>query len=66
MQDQIIDTAELARRTATGETTWAKRRMLGHPHSPPHLKLGRSVRYRWSDVEAWLETRQRQSTSEAA
>ena len=66
MQDQIIDTAELPRRTSTGTTTWAKRRMRGEPHTPPFVKLGRSVRYRWSDVEAWLETRQRQSTSEAA
>jgi predicted DNA-binding transcriptional regulator AlpA len=66
MQTEIIDTIELARRTGTGSATWAKRRMRGYPHSPPFVKLGRTVRYRWSDVEAWLETRQRQSTSEAA
>ncbi|MAU68438.1 hypothetical protein [Hyphomonas sp.] len=66
MLSEIIDTNELARRTGTGATTWAKRRMLGHPHTPPFVKLGRSVRYRWSDVEAWLESRQRNSTSEAA
>lgn len=66
MQDELIDTEELARRTATGATTWAKRRMLGEPHTPRYFRLGRSVRYRWSDVEAWLETRQRHSTSEAA
>jgi excisionase family DNA binding protein len=24
---------------------------------PPALKLGRHLRYRWADVEAWLETR---------
>lgn len=66
MQDPFIDTYELARRTGTGATTWAKRRMLGEPHSPRWYALGRSVRYRWSDVETWLETRQRQSTSEAA
>lgn len=66
MQDEIINTKELARRTGTGATTWAKRRMLGEPHSPPFLKLGRSVRYRWPDVCDWLETRQRNSTSEAA
>lgn len=63
---ELISTSELARRTGTGVTTWAKRRMLGYPHSPPYVKLGRSVRYRWSDVEAWLESRQRNSTSEAA
>jgi|TARA_R110000796_G_scaffold140327_9_gene256559 predicted DNA-binding transcriptional regulator AlpA len=66
MKLEIIDTEELARRTGTGATTWAKRRMLGHPHTPPFVKLGRSVRYRWGDVEAWLESRQRYSTSEVA
>lgn len=66
MLEDIIDTEELANRTGTGVTTWAKRRMMGEPHSPPFLKLGRSVRYRWSDVCDWLETRQRRSTSEAA
>jgi predicted DNA-binding transcriptional regulator AlpA len=24
---------------------------------PPALKVGRHLRYRWTDVEAWLETR---------
>ena len=66
MHDEVIDTEELARRTHTGVTTWAKRRMLGDPHTPPFLKLGRSVRYRWGDVCAWMDTRQRNSTSEAA
>lgn len=66
MQYDLIDTEELARRTGTGVTTWAKRRMLGEPHSPPFLKLGRSVRYRWADVCAWMETRLRSSTSEPA
>jgi len=66
MTDELINTKQLAQLTNTSEITWAKRRMLGVPHSPPFLRLGRSVRYRWSDVEAWLETRQRQSTSEAA
>jgi hypothetical protein len=66
MHDEVIDTEELARRTHTGVTTWAKRRMLGEPHTPPFLKFGRSVRYRWADVCAWMDTRQRNSTSEAA
>jgi predicted DNA-binding transcriptional regulator AlpA len=30
---------------------------------PPFVKLGRLVRYKWSDVSAWLETRRRTSTS---
>jgi predicted DNA-binding transcriptional regulator AlpA len=66
MQDELINTKQLARLTNTSEIIWAKRRMLGEPHTPRWYALGRSVRYRWSDVEAWLESRQRQSTSEAA
>jgi predicted DNA-binding transcriptional regulator AlpA len=63
---EIIDTEELARRTNTAAISWAKRRMLGEPHTPPFLKIGRTVRYRWSDVETWLAERERGSTSEAA
>jgi predicted DNA-binding transcriptional regulator AlpA len=59
----IIDTGELARRTGTGVSTWAKRRLTGD--TPPYLKLGRTVRYRWEDVLAWLEGRSRRSTSDA-
>ncbi|MBC6718680.1 helix-turn-helix domain-containing protein [Aurantimonas sp. DM33-3] len=32
----------------------------------PFLKLGRCVRYRLADVEAWEEAQRRQSTSELA
>lgn len=63
---ELIDTDELARRTNTAAISWAKRRMRGTPHTPPYVKLGRSVRYRWSDVEMWLATRERQSTSQSA
>jgi predicted DNA-binding transcriptional regulator AlpA len=66
MSESLIDTEELARRTNTAAITWAKRRMLGGAHTPPFLKIGRTVRYRWSDVEAWLANRERGSTSEAA
>lgn len=63
---ELIDTEELARRTKTAAISWAKRRMRGTPHTPPYVKLGRSVRYRWSDVELWLAECERKSTSEAA
>ena len=66
MHSVLIDTNELARRTGVSAITWARRRCQGEPHTPPYLKIGRSVKYRWSDVEAWLERCQRSSTSEAA
>jgi predicted DNA-binding transcriptional regulator AlpA len=46
-------------------TNWlAKLRCRGE--GPTFLKVGRSIRYRWQDVEAWLESQARQSTSEPA
>lgn len=59
---ELITTPELERRTGVNASTWAKRRLTGD--SPPFLKIGRCVRYRWPDVEAWLAARTRTSTSE--
>jgi predicted DNA-binding transcriptional regulator AlpA len=33
---------------------------------PPHLKLGRAVRYRRSDLQIWLEARRVQPSPHAA
>lgn len=33
-------------------------------YGPPHLKVGRLVRYRQSDLKAWLKTCERASTSD--
>lgn len=62
MKTELINTPELERRTGVDASTWAKRRLSGD--SPPFLKIGRCVRYRWSDVEAWLAAQTRTSTSE--
>ena len=61
--NDLIDTSELARRTRTGCSTWAKRRMTGD--TPKFIKIGRSVRYSWRDVQNWLAEQSRSSTSEA-
>jgi hypothetical protein len=42
----------------------AKLRLAGG--GPPYVKIGRSVLYRREDLEAWLATHSRRSTSEAA
>lgn len=62
MQDIFIDTKQLAKLTNTSEVNWPRRRCNGE--GPPFVKIGRSVRYRLSDVEAWLKQQERQSTSE--
>ncbi len=66
MNVELIDTKELSRRTGIAPITWAKRRMLGEPHTPKFLKIGRNVKYRWNDVEEWLDAQTRNSTSEVA
>lgn len=33
---------------------------------PIYIKAGRSIRYEWADVDAWLEAGKRTSTSEDA
>lgn len=63
MDSKLIDTEQLAMRTGIAASTWTKRRLTGD--SPPHIKIGRRVLYRWSDVEAWLKTKLRRSTSDA-
>lgn len=34
-------------------------------HTPAFVKLGRTVRYRRSDLDAWIEERRRKSTSDS-
>ncbi|HBJ92375.1 MAG TPA: hypothetical protein DDZ43_05820, partial [Hyphomonadaceae bacterium] len=48
----LIDTTELARRIDVSEVTLARMRMQGD--GPAFIRIGRSVKYRWEDVEAWL------------
>lgn len=64
MNFDLIDTKTLAARLDTSEITLSKMRCQGT--GPRFVKIGRSVKYRWSDVEAWLERCERSSTSEAA
>ncbi len=35
-------------------------------YGPPHLKVGRLVRYRVSDLKVWLKSCERASTSDSA
>jgi predicted DNA-binding transcriptional regulator AlpA len=61
-KDEYLTTRQLAEETGTNEYTWHKRRVRGD--GPKFLKLGKTVRYRRSDVEAWFNSRMRRSTSD--
>ena len=61
-QDELIDTKGLAQRSGLSASYWNKRRVSGD--TPPYLKCGGRVLYRISDVEAWLQSKRRTSTSD--
>jgi excisionase family DNA binding protein len=54
----LLTPAELAERLAV-PPSWVRekcrRRALQRDDDPlPHIKLGKYIRFKWSDVEAWL------------
>lgn len=62
-QDTLLSTEELAKRTGFTTRFWEARRISGD--TPPFIRFGcRAVRYRWNDVEKWLEDRIYTSTSD--
>jgi predicted DNA-binding transcriptional regulator AlpA len=62
--EALLSVAQVAVLTGRAESTLEKDRLTGY--GPRYVKLGRLVRYRPSDVEAWIAERARQSTSEGA
>jgi excisionase family DNA binding protein len=52
---QLATLAEVAAYLQVPAKTLHRWRSVGE--GPPALKVGRHLRYRWPDVEAWLETR---------
>lgn len=59
----LLTSAQAAEHLGMSESWLTKTRLFGG--GPCFLKLGRSVRYRVPDLDAWLETRSRRSTSDA-
>lgn len=50
---ELLDAKEVARRLGVPESWVRSNTRTG---AIPHVALGRYKRYRWSDVEAWLES----------
>jgi predicted DNA-binding transcriptional regulator AlpA len=63
--DDLLTTEELAADTKRPVQWFAQLRMTPGA-GPPFIKLGRLIRYRRSDYEAWLARCQRTSTQQAA
>lgn len=56
-EDDLLDQAQLAAKLGKSESWCERARWLGN--GPPYVKVGRSVRYRTSDVTAWLSGNRR-------
>ena len=61
--DPLLTPNDAARLLALSRSWLAKLRMTGD--GPAYVKLGRQVRYRLSDLQAWTEGAVCQSTSDA-
>lgn len=62
MNTVVTDTHGAAARTGLAVATLEKRRLTGD--GPPFVRLGRSIRYRVSDLDDWLASHIVSSTSE--
>jgi predicted DNA-binding transcriptional regulator AlpA len=50
--DELVDTAQVA--VHIGLCPHTVLRMRKNRSGPPFIRVGNSIRYRWRDVEAWL------------
>lgn len=64
MEEPLMPPNEVGAQVGKTEAALAQWRYLGI--GPKFIKLGRSVRYRRSDVEAWLDGQTRQRTGDTA
>ncbi len=60
--DDLLDTRQLAARLDLQPATLEQWRWSGK--GPAYVKLGGRVRYRVQDLESWIESRVRRSTSD--
>lgn len=64
MEDVVLTSREADAFLKVHTGFLAKKRVSGG--GPGYCKVGRAVRYRTSDLRAWLEANRHQSTSSAA
>ena len=62
MTNELLDTAEAARRCGLAKQTLAVLRVEGG--GPKYVKLGRRVLYDPTDIASWIEANKRANTSE--
>lgn len=63
--DPAFDTKDAAKYVNRSPSTLKQMRVKGGPDSIPYIKIGRSVRYLKSDLDAYMSARRVTSTIEA-
>ncbi|AGI68680.1 hypothetical protein OAN307_c31460 [Octadecabacter antarcticus 307] len=61
-QGPLVTETEAANLLCQSKRTLQKWRVIGY--GPDHYKIGRNVRYRLDDLNAWINSRRRSHTSE--
>jgi predicted DNA-binding transcriptional regulator AlpA len=65
MNNKVLNDVETSKYIGMS-TSWLRMaRCTGNPDAPPFIKIGRSVRYRLNDLDAWLNSRVKYNTLEA-
>ena len=59
---EYLNVAEAAKLANLGESTLNKLRLTGD--GPSYIKLGRRVVYARDDIEGWMQSKRRRSTSD--
>jgi hypothetical protein len=62
--ERLLTDHDLERITGRKRSCWQKDRVYGGPNTIPFVKVGRLIRYRPCDLNAWLERNLRHSTSD--
>lgn len=65
-EDRLLTTDQLSSMLAISKSAIERDRISGTVRYPPYLKIGKSCRYRLSDVTTWLDSQTlRSHTSES-
>ena len=63
--EPLLSDKDLERIFQRSQSRWQKDRLKGGPDTIPFIRVGGLIRYRQSDVRAYLKAQRRRSTSDA-
>lgn len=61
MQDKLLSNRDAATYLGLSPVTLAKWRCYNNPNQPKWISYGRAIRYRVSDLDAWVDSNSREA-----